>query len=680
VSRLAIRSEPFRDDTRKLSPVDTTLSDPLVGQVVDGRYRVESRVARGGMATVYLALDRRLDREVALKVMLPDLAEDGEFVGRFVREARAAARLSHPNVVQVFDQGADGDLLYLAMEYLPGRTLRDVLAERQAFTVREALTVIDPVLDALAAAHRAGIVHRDVKPENVILTDDGRVKVADFGLARAMSTAAATTTNGVILGTAAYLAPEVIARGIADARADVYSAGILLFEMLTGKQPFSGSDVATVAQRHVTDVVPVPSTLVPHLLPPVDALVEAATHGDPDLRPANAEQLLALVRSTRQELPESALDIRPRVQVLPGEASGHTVYGHTEVVGERPHPGEPDNLVVNGVLQHPTRAMPMLRRPPDITDLNAPMVHPSMLQPSTLMSTRRRRGRIALVSILVVVALLGVTAWWFTGGPGAYTTTPAVTGRPVGEAVAALRAEGLAADQQPAFDDKVPKGVVISTDPVGNDRVRKGGTVTVVVSQGPQLFTLPKLAGLKQSDAEKVLEKNSLVLGEVSRAYDDKVPSGVVISSNPNPGARLKRAAPVDLKVSKGPHPVQVPNFVGQQQDQAVAALKDLNLKNKIIVQQNEQAPAGQVLSQDPPPGADGRVGDTVTLVVSSGPPMVTVPDVKDKPFDEAVGTLQGLGFQVQRQGTGILNRVISQSPGANSQAPKNSVVVLTTI
>lgn len=656
--------------------MDTTLSDPLVGQVVDGRYRVESRVARGGMATVYLALDRRLDREVALKVMLPHLAADEEFVGRFVREARAAARLSHPNVVQVFDQGADGDLLYLAMEYLPGRTLRDVLVERRAFTVRESLTVLDPVLDALAAAHRAGIVHRDVKPENVILTDDGRVKVADFGLARAMSTAAATTTNGVILGTAGYLAPEVVASGIADARADVYSAGILLFEMLTGRQPFSGDDATEVAQRHVTDVVPPPSALVPHLPPALDELVGAATQGDPDARPANAEDMLALVRATRQELPEAALDIRPTVPMRYARHYPHSGF-HTEMLD-----ADTVTPVVlrNGhaeTLHQPTRALPMLRRSPELaTNVTAAMVHPE----NAMMLARRRRGRVALLSVLVVVALLGITAWWFTGGPGAYTVTPTVTGKPVGQAVAELAAEGLTADQQPAFDDKIKKGIVISTDPLGGDQVRKGGTVTVTVSQGPRFYPVPKLAGLKQDAAEQALEKTSLVVGDVSREYDDEVPAGVVISSDPKPGTQLTRAKKVDLVVSRGPHPVQVPDFTGQQKDDALARLDEMKLKNKVIVQQNEQAPAGQVLSQDPPPGADARVGDTVTLVVSSGPPMVTVPDVKDKPFDEAAGILQALGFQVQRQGTGILNRVLSQDPAGNSQAPKGSVITLTTI
>jgi serine/threonine-protein kinase len=276
--------------------VDATLQDPLVGRLVDGRYHVESRIAQGGMATVYVALDRRLDRDVALKVMHQELTGDDDFVSRFIREARAAARLSHPNVVQVYDQGEDDGLLYLAMEYLPGRTLRESLTERGALTIRETLRVLEPVLDALAAAHRAGIVHGDVKPENVVLTDDGRAKVADFGLARAGAATLNTAAPGRLLGTAAYLAPELLTRGIADARADVYAVGILLYEMLTGRQPFTGDDALQVARRHVVEAVPPPSMLVGHVPVELDDLVTAATATDPDQRPANAEQMLAITR------------------------------------------------------------------------------------------------------------------------------------------------------------------------------------------------------------------------------------------------------------------------------------------------------------------------------------------------------------------------------------------------
>ena len=308
-----------------------TLQDAMVGRVVDGRYLIESRIARGGMATVYRALDRRLDREVALKVMHDHLASDQEFVTRFVREARAAARLSHPNVVQVFDQGSAGRVLYLAMEHLPGRTLRDVLTARGALTPRESISVLEPVLGALAAAHRAGIVHGDVKPENVILTDDGRIKVADFGLARAITapiTAQITATaNGELLGTVAYLAPELVSRRVADARADVYAAGIMLFELLTGKQPFTGDDPVRVAYRHVHELVPPPTSLSPELPAAFDDVVLRATSSDPDRRPPNAGALLSDLHSTMGGVSDEQLDIRAAdPTVLRVDAATTAVY------------------------------------------------------------------------------------------------------------------------------------------------------------------------------------------------------------------------------------------------------------------------------------------------------------------------------------------------------------------
>src|ERR687883_493950 len=317
--------------------------DPLIGRVVDGRYAVEARIARGGMATVYLALDRRLDREVALKVMHGHLADDPQFTARFIREARSAARLSHPGVVAVFDQGEDDGLLYLAMEYLQGRTLRMVLGELGVLTPGEALDVVEPALEALAAAHTAGIVHRDVKPENVLLTDDGRVKVADFGLARAAS--ALTSTSGVLMGTAAYMAPELIADGVADARGDVYAVGVMIFEMVTGRQPFSGDVPLRVAYRHVHEDVPPPSSVVGQLPEPLDILVTTATARDPERRPADAGALLALERSVRARVPVEALAARPS---LPRPAPGHPYpagrVGHTQML----LPGEPG---------HPTHAL-----------------------------------------------------------------------------------------------------------------------------------------------------------------------------------------------------------------------------------------------------------------------------------------------------------------------------------
>ncbi|NKY08407.1 serine/threonine protein kinase, partial [Cellulomonas hominis] len=267
-----------------------TVTDPLVGQLVDGRYEVVSRIARGGMATVYLAVDRRLDRDVALKVMHPHLAEGAagaDFVARFRREARAAARLTHPGLVGVYDQGVDGETSYLTMEYVDGVNLRRHLAERGSLTVGEALDVAERVLDALAAAHRAGLVHRDVKPENVLLASDGRIKVADFGLARAVTEVTSTTT-GTVFGTVAYLAPELVVHGTSDARTDVYAAGVLLYEMLTGAQPFTGETPIQIAFQHVNSDVPAPSDAASWLPVEVDELVAALAAREPDDRPADA--------------------------------------------------------------------------------------------------------------------------------------------------------------------------------------------------------------------------------------------------------------------------------------------------------------------------------------------------------------------------------------------------------
>ncbi len=270
----------------------------LTGRMLDRRYHVRSRIAHGGMATVYLATDTRLDREVALKVMHADLARDAEFVGRFIGEAKSVAQLSHQNIVAVFDQGADGEYLFLAMEYVPGRTLRALMRERGWFTWQEALGIMDPILAGLAAAHQAGIVHRDVKPENVLITPDGRVKVVDFGLARA-SAAVGNTRAGQIIGSVAYIAPEQVTGAVTDARTDVYSAGVLLFEMLTGRQPYTGETPLAVAYAHVNSDVPAVGSVVGGVIPAVDQLVGAATSRDPQWRPANADVFWRAVRSLR---------------------------------------------------------------------------------------------------------------------------------------------------------------------------------------------------------------------------------------------------------------------------------------------------------------------------------------------------------------------------------------------
>ncbi len=630
--------------------MDATLQDPLVGRLVDGRYHVESRIAQGGMATVYVALDRRLDRDVALKVMHQELTGDDDFVSRFIREARAAARLSHPNVVQVYDQGEDDGLLYLAMEYLPGRTLRESLTERGALTIRETLRVLEPVLDALAAAHRAGIVHGDVKPENVVLTDDGRAKVADFGLARAGAATLNTAAPGRLLGTAAYLAPELLTRGIADARADVYAVGILLYEMLTGRQPFTGDDALQVARRHVVEAVPPPSMLVGHVPVELDDLVTAATATDPDQRPANAEQMLAMTRAARQVVPEAVLDLRPAVP--------------------RSAPDSLTQVVPREAVRYDTRAL-VVTHPQTVVnyDDEADREQPPPTPP-------RRRWGTGLVAVLAVLALAGGAAWWFLVGPGSFTTIPSVSGQTLTAAGNTLSQAGLRPATTQVYDDTIPAGQVVGTQPPTGRRVHHGSTVTIRLSRGPQLFPVPALAGRSEADAKKLIARAHLTY-ERHTAYSDDVEAGKVISVDPPAGTRLRQDQKVDLTISKGPRPIDVPNLRGISATQALLQLEGLGLQGETHLQISEQVAEGLVIDQDPSPGKTLTRGEKVTLVVSSGPPLVQVPNVTDQRVDQAVQALQGAGFRVTVRGPRIIDRVQRQSPAAGSMRPKGSLVTL---
>jgi serine/threonine-protein kinase len=681
--------------------VDTTVRDPLEGRLLDGRYSIQSRVARGGMATVYLAVDRRLGREVALKVMHHHLADDESFTTRFIREARSAARLSHPNVVQVYDQGSDGDLLYLAMEFLPGRTLREVLVERGVLTAREALTVFEPILDALSAAHRAGIVHRDVKPENVILTDDGRVKVADFGLARGNTPSAATT--GQLMGTVAYLSPELVTRGVADARSDVYAAGIMLFEMLTGCQPFTGDVPIQVAYRHVHEQVPAPSRLVPSLPVQLDDLVLAAAANDPDRRPGSAGELLQLVRQVHQALPPALLDTRPQ-RPAPG---GVALLPEPAPVTGRPDDGR-THAVPGPAGQQPTRALPGIQprgpTPGAPGEFGGPAakggrggrraaaraaaagrLSPADKELLDLAVARRRRGIIGLAAVISVAVVLVFGAWWFTGGPGALRAVPQLTGLTLADAKSNL--DGLGVNGVPKYrhDDRARPGTVIGTDPASGRRVRRGGDVLLYVCDGPARVTVPQILNQTADAAKDLLGQNFLKVSvQTLLAYDDNVPKGSVLSADPSPGGQVDNGTTVILTVSRGPQPVPLPDLRSRPQDEAGQQLQSLGLKPAFKQDFSDTVPAGTVISQDPP-GGDGKLighGQTVTLTVSKGPTLVPVPNVFGKHTDEATKTLQAAGFQVQvnKSMGGVFGIVRAQNPGGDSQAPKGTVVTLTIV
>jgi beta-lactam-binding protein with PASTA domain/serine/threonine protein kinase len=631
------------------------------------------------MATVYLALDTRLDREVAIKVMHAHLANDSQFTARFIREAKAAARLSHPNVVQVYDQGAEGDLLYLAMEHLRGRTLREVLAERGVLTPREALTVLDPLLDALSAAHHLGIIHRDIKPENVILTDDGRVKVADFGLARVTTTG--TSTTGVLLGTVAYLSPELVVHGVADARSDVYAAGIMLFEMLTGQLPFSGGAPIQVAYQHVNDQVPAPSTVVPHLDPRLDDLVAASTARDPDERPADAGELLVRARTVQAELTLQQLDARP---TPPQTSQDDVTTSHaTEVFGAPGAPQHTRALPGLGLGTSPDQMSgPALPIGPSDRDL-VTEVTPSDAEDAALAALLRRRRVIGMSALLTVLALalaLAGTAWYFAIGPGAYTPTPSVAGLTVTVASEQLKAKGLRSTQVDVFDGAAA-GIVVSTKPGAGRPVRKDGTVQLHVSRGPEFVTVPPVVGRTESEAHEALATAHLSVGQTQQQFSDR-PPGEVLTVDPEVGRQTRNGTAVTLTLSKGPQPVDVPSVVGASRIEAELKLRASRLGVTYGPPVfDETVPEGFVISQTP---ADGTLlpGEKVTLVLSKGPPLVAVPDVVGKQYVEARIILRAAGFNVRRTDVlgGIFGTVRMQAPGAGTKAPKNSTIVLTIV
>ena len=651
--------------------------DALIGRTLDGRYRVLRRLADGGMATVYLALDERLGREVALKVMREHLVHDESFVTRFHREARSAASLSHPNVVAVYDQGRDGDVMFLVMEHVPGLTLREVMREEGALTPRAALDILEPVLLALGEAHANGLIHRDVKPENVIINDNGTVKVADFGLARAVTSQTVTSTSGVLLGTVAYLSPEQVERGIADARSDVYAAGLMLFEMLTGTKAVTGDTAIHVAYQHVHGGMPLPSSRVPGLDPALDDLVAAATARDPDDRPADAAALLTMLRRTRALLSPAALDSRPAgAEALAAAALPTTAAASPAATAALPMPGSHSATASGSVTTRPhtdTRALTLPASPPS---------PPAPLEGRVVVGGGRSGGTRRWWPAIAASALIAaLTAWFFMLGPGAMATVPSVQGQTEAAAVAAIDDAALTPTVTQAFDEVVPAGQVISTDPGAGDTIRRGAGVSVVVSKGPERYEVPPVVGMTLTEATASIAEVNLVVGEVEEVFDETVPKDEVISADPGPGASLKKGVEVNLTVSKGRKPIEVRDYTGKDAAAAQKSLTDLGLKVDASKEENSDTVAkGMVISQSPNDGTLFK-GDTVTLVVSKGPVMVDVPNVVGQQVDQARAALEAAGFKVtvRKALGGFFGTVRLQEPGSG-QAPKGSTITLTIV
>ena len=659
----------------------------LTGRMLDRRYHVVSRIAHGGMATVYLATDTRLDREVALKVMHADLARDAEFVDRFIGEAKSVARLSHQNIVAVFDQGSDGQFLYLAMEYVPGPTLRAMLRERRWLPWPEALALIEPILAALAAAHQAGIVHRDVKPENVLISPDGRVKVVDFGLARA-SAAVGNTRAGMIIGSVAYIAPEQVTGAPTDARTDVYSAGIMLFEMLTGRQPYGGETPLAVAYAHVNSDVPPVASLVGGIPPTLDQLVRAATSRDPQWRPANADVFLRAVRSLRG-VPEPAESVSGAWTAAPAggaataadmlavgdsfNGSGYRGgygpgYGTDEysATGRYESGGAPFNgTSIIGGGYGGSAALPGAGGPGDPGE-------PGGREPFLQRWLFSKRLAYLAVAVAAVIGL-GGGSWWLASGR--YTTVPSVTGLTATAARQELQQAGFKVTAGTGqIDNNVPRNDVISTSPSG--RALPGATVALTVSLGPRMITVPPVAGKSLADAIAALRAAGLTVSSATKGVGvtGTVVLNAIVGTVPAAGTSWPQNKPVTIEQVAG---LALPHLVGED----INAIEQWAAQNNIHLQpttvQSKQ-PQGIIVAQGTPAGTPVPPGSTVAVSVSAGPPEVAIPDdLIGMRFSQVQQTLEALGFQVNgQQQFNFGQKVTSVTP--SGQAPAGSTITVT--
>lgn len=596
--------------------IGVSLVDPLIGRLVDDRYRVRELIAAGGMAKVYRADDERLERRIALKIINGDQADEPRFAAAFAHEAKTIAQLSHPNVVAVFDQGDHDGLPYVVMEYVPGITLRDLLNRRGRLEVAEALDLVDQILAGLAAAHRIGLVHRDVKPENILIsTQDGRdcVKVADFGLAQAVQTGRDSSDTGPILATVAYVPPEVLTGGSATARCDVYSVGILLFELLTGSVPFDDADPVAVALMHVERDVPHPSAIRPEVSDDVDALVKRCTRRRPADRPADALSVARLLRR---------IDTRP----------------------SRP------------------RAMPRPRR----AARNRALRH------------RRLRTVAQLTVATVVLLIISAGGWWLADGR--YTQAPSLLHQDSGDIEHLAAAHGMSVTFADArFSESVPEAAVLAQEPGPGERIRRDGVITVTLSKGPERYEVPDLVGVSLPLAQEKLAGLTLVTDVVERRWDDSFASGVVIGAEPEAGAIVRRGAVVGLVVSDGPPPAEVPDLTDADEESVVELVDEAGLRLQVERAYSDEVPGGRVISQAPPPGTGVDTDTEVTVTISRGATPVEVPDLVGLSLVDAKSELADVGLTVAvkmdlADGEGS---VFKQTPEAGQTRPRGSEIAL---
>ena len=616
-------------------------------------------VASGGMATIYHAIDLRLDRQVAVKIMHPHLANDEDFVGRFIREAKAAAALAHPNIVAIQDQGwNEGGVpaVFIVMEYIEGFTLRDVINEQGALGVTEALRYFAPVISAMSAAHKNGILHRDLKPENILISKDGRVKVADFGLAKGPQLGATLTVeSSVILGSVSYLSPEQVQRGLSDMRSDVYSLGIVLFEMLTGKKPFDGESPIHIAYMHVNENVVAPSSLNPSIPAELDEIVLKATANNPDKRFKDAgafqEPILSLLAKLDPNRRQMSLELD--IPIPTGKVSKKQGAKRSKL-----------DIIKNITTQLDLKRGNVMRETSGATKRKRKV------------SKRVKRNRaIALMIVLLIIA----TSWYRISGPGNKIAIPSLAGMTQGQAAKTVAELGLKVDvTQKVFSEDIPKGKVITSDPAGGGRVEIAGTVHLIISKGKERIEVPNLVGLTVESATAILKESNLKIGRVSEKFSDNLEAGLIIDGNPSSGSPVRKDSTVELIISKGLEQVQLSNFQGKTSDQAQSELTAAGLIVNSKYEYSDTIPIGTVIQQTPNDVTSIGKGEKITLVISKGPSKIFIPNVYSLSKLGATKILEDLGFVVKYKYIAKKKSVTNMSPKYGTAVAPGSTVTIT--
>jgi serine/threonine-protein kinase len=628
----------------------------LTGELIDNRYLLQRQIASGGMATIYAGLDTRLDRPVAVKIMHAHLANDEAFVSRFIKEAKATAALSHPNIVSIQDQGwneGGPPAVFLVMELVEGSTLRDYLNENGSLTVEQTLQLITPVLSALSAAHRIGIIHRDIKPENILISKDGRIKVADFGLARNIAMGQTMTAeSSVVLGSVSYLSPEQVQRGVADARSDIYAIGIVLFEMLTGDKPYSGETPIQIAYRHVNDRIPNIQTINSAIPASVAELVYEVTAPNPDQRPKDAEELLSKLKEIQAKIDPKRRQMSLELDLPP-------------VVSKKSKRGKVSVTSAFGGIKEKTSQL-ISSKP---ININKP--EDSIRTKKRKVSRRVRRNRIIALFLLLAILFGGYKVL-----NANKISVPSLVGMSQSEAKSSLKNLGLSIQVvEEVFSEDVPKGKIIATKPGGGGKVSPAGTVGLIVSKGQERIVIPILNGLTPDIASGKIADLGLSVGQVNESFDMKVAAGFVIGTDPKDGSEVRRKSIVNLIVSKGVEQLSLSSYVGKGGEQALSELNDLGFDVNVKYSFSDNIFKGQVITQTPEKSDLISKGSKIELVISKGSEFVFVPNVLGKNKNDASVDLENLGLKVSVKGSGKVNNI---TPAIGSKVKQGTVITIT--